>query len=65
MSDAAAWKDNNGRPPRGGKGKKVDVELRNGSICKNWAVDTTRWSLTANEKDPTRQFDVIKFKRAG
>lgn len=45
---------NPGRCPREAIGKRVNIELRNGRVCHNWAADGQsgcRWTLTNNDWD--------------
>lgn len=45
---------NPGKLPREAVGKRVNVELRNGRVCMNWAADGQsgcRWTLTKDGWD--------------
>lgn len=66
------WRENAGTCPASAMGKRVVVELRNGSICGDkpvsptsppgWAADgkgACRWSFSTG---PSSQFDIIRYR---
>lgn len=68
------WHENAGTCPTRAMGKRVVVELRNGSICGDKPVSPTspagwpadgkqgcRWSFT-KEGNPSREFDIIRYR---